>query len=81
MSLVSRVCIVLAAVLVLGGCGKQSTGPAAPAFPSQSAGMLEVKYPLDQTLFPPEIVAPTVVWSDATPGVASWTVLLRFADG
>jgi Flp pilus assembly protein TadD len=81
MSFVSRVCIVLAAVLVLGGCGRQSPGPAAPAFPSQSVGQLKISYPLDLTLFPPEIVAPTFVWQDATPGVASWTVLLRFGSG
>jgi Flp pilus assembly protein TadD/Tol biopolymer transport system component len=68
-------------MLALGGCGQRPPGPAAPAFPAQPSGQLQVKYPLDQTLFPPEIVAPTFVWSDATPGVTSWTVLLRFADG
>jgi tetratricopeptide (TPR) repeat protein len=77
MSFHSRASIVLAAVLALGGCGQQPPGP---AFPTQPSGQLQVKYPLDQTLFPPEIVAPTFVWSDATPGVTSWTVLLRFAD-
>ena len=51
-----------------------------PAFPSQPSGRLEIKYPLDETLFPPDIVAPTFVWSDETPGVKTWTVLLRFDD-
>jgi hypothetical protein len=51
------------------------------AFPSDAAGRLEIAYPLDGTLFPPEIVAPTVVWSDETPGVQGWTVLVRFEDG
>jgi Flp pilus assembly protein TadD len=81
MSFHCRACIVLAAMLALGGCGQRPPGPAVPAFPAQPSGQLQVKYPLDQTLFPPEIVAPTFVWGDATPGVTSWTVLLRFADG
>ena len=69
----------LAAVLTLAACGK-APGPAPLVFPSEPAGGLEIKYPLDQTLFPPEIVAPTFVWSDRTAGVEKWTVLLRF-DG
>lgn len=54
-------------------------GPA--AFPSGPSGRLEITYPLDETLFPPEIVAPTFVWRDETEGVVGWTVLLRFAPG
>ena len=71
--------LLLAAVLTLGACGKASE-PAPLAFPTEAAGGLEIKYPLDETLFPPEIVAPTFVWSDETEGVAEWTVLLRFDD-
>ena len=67
----------LAAVVTLIACGK-APGPAPLVFPSEPAGGLEIKYPLDQTLFPPEIVAPTFVWSDRTAGVEKWTVLLRF---
>ena len=51
--------------------GAVGTGckPAPVAFPAEPAGQLEIKYPLDETLFPPEIVAPTFVWNDATEGV------------
>ncbi len=73
------ICLLLAAVLALSACSKR-TEPVALAFPSQPAGAIEIKYPLDETLFPPEIVAPTFVWSDQTEGVAQWTVLVRF-DG
>ena len=69
----------LAAVLTLSACGKGSD-PAQLAFPNEPSGGLEIKYPLDETLFPPEIVAPTFVWRDETKGAASWMVLLRF-DG
>jgi Flp pilus assembly protein TadD len=67
----------LAAVLVIGAL---ATGckPAPIEFPVAAAGQLEVKYPLDESLFPPEIVAPTFAWNDATEGVEAWKVLLRF---
>ena len=60
--------------------GAVGTGckPAPVEFPAGSSGQLEIKYPLDESLFPPEIVAPTFVWNDATEGVVAWKVLLRF---
>ena len=70
--------LLLAMALALGGCRRDSSPPPPLAFPSAPSGRLEVTYPLDETLFPPEIVAPTVVWTDETPGVESWRVLLRF---
>ncbi len=73
------ICLLLAAVLALGACARQST-PAPLAFPSEPIGGIEIKYPLDETLFPPEIVAPTFVWSDKTEGAKTWTVLVRFDD-
>ncbi len=74
----ARAALLLATALVLCACGRDS-GPAPPlAFPSEPSGRLEIAYPLDGTLFPPEIVAPTFVWSDETGGVDRWTVLLRF---
>jgi Tfp pilus assembly protein PilF len=71
--------LLLAAVLALAACGKESA-PGPLAFPSEPTGNIEIKYPLDETLFPPEIVAPTFVWSDQTEGVGNWTVLVRFDD-
>ena len=65
---------VLAFAALVTGCK-----PAPVAFPGEASGQLEIKYPLDETLFPPEIVAPTFAWNDATQGVVSWKVLLRFA--
>ncbi len=77
---------VLVATLALGACGQDSapraSSTASPiAFPSQPAGRLDIAYPLDGTLFPPEIVAPAFVWQDETGGVTRWEILLRFADG
>lgn len=47
------------------------------AFPEKQAGDLSIDYPLDETLFPPEIVPPTFKWSDTTPGVSRWQLILR----
>jgi len=71
--------ILLAALLVLSACAGES-GPAPIEFPATPSGGIEIKYPLEETLFPPEIVAPTFVWSDQTAGVKHWVVLLRFDD-
>jgi len=73
------ICLLLAASLALGACGKGSA-PSPLEFPGNPSGGIEIKYPLDETLFPPEIVAPTFVWNDKTQGVKTWTVLVRFDD-
>src|SRR5262245_38296695 len=69
----------LAAALILGAC-RDSEPPSPLEFPAQSSGRLEITYPLDETLFPPEIVAPTFVWRDETAGVERWEVLIRLDD-
>jgi tetratricopeptide (TPR) repeat protein len=75
----SRIVLCIAALLIAGGCGKLPAS-APLAFPAEPSGRLEITYPLDDTLFPPDIVAPTFVWSDPTAGVARWQLLVRF-DG
>ncbi len=71
--------LLLAAVLALGACSKEP-GPEKIEFPAQASGGLEIKYPLDETLFPPDIVAPTFVWSEASADVKNWVVMLRLGD-
>lgn len=70
----------LAAALALTACGTKPGAPV-PAFPTEALGRLEITYPLDESLFPPEIVAPTFLWSDETEGVGSWAVLVRYGNG
>ncbi len=43
-------------------------------------GGLTIDYPLDQTLFPPEIPAPSVRWQDAVTDSDTWLVTIRFQD-
>jgi hypothetical protein len=42
---------------------------------------LALEYPLDETLFPPEMVPPTFHWRDGTPGVRRWLIRVILADG
>lgn len=76
----ARAALMLVAVLTLAAC-EQNSNPTAPlAFPNEPSGSLEITYPLDETLFPPDIVAPTFLWNDETESVEQWQVLLQF-DG
>jgi tetratricopeptide (TPR) repeat protein len=77
---VAAISLLAVSLLLATGCEPQSS-PAPLIFPSGASGQLEITYPLDETLFPPDIAAPTVVWTDETEGVQQWQVLLRFEDG
>ena len=45
-------------------------------------GGLTISYPLDETLFPPESVAPTFRWQDSRSGNSDiWLVTIEFEDG
>ncbi len=44
-------------------------------------GELTIAYPLDQTLFPPEIPPPGFRWKDADANCDTWLVTIRFEDG
>ncbi|GAG10586.1 unnamed protein product, partial [marine sediment metagenome] len=44
-------------------------------------GALTIHYPLDETLFPPEIVAPTFRWTDGNKDSDIWLVTIEFPDG
>jgi len=41
---------------------------------------LTILYPLDETLFPPEIVPPTFRWKDDRPESDIWLVTIKFRD-
>jgi len=43
-------------------------------------GELTIVYPLDETLFPPEIAAPTFRWRDGNFRSDAWVVSVRFQD-
>jgi hypothetical protein len=47
----------------------------------QKCDHLEITYPLDESVFPPEIVEPDVRWRDKQPKADAWLVGIEFADG
>ncbi len=42
---------------------------------------LTIRYPLNETLFPPEIVPPTFHWEDANSTSDTWLITIEFQDG
>jgi tetratricopeptide (TPR) repeat protein len=42
---------------------------------------ITVDYPLDGSIFPPEITPPTFLWRDAAKGATRWRIDIAFADG
>ena len=42
---------------------------------------LQIAYPLDEALFPPEIPAPTFRWKDQQPLADNWLIRIEFSDG
>jgi tetratricopeptide (TPR) repeat protein len=43
-------------------------------------GKVEIDYPFDQAVFPPEIVAPTFRWEDPSADSDKWAVVVEFQD-
>jgi hypothetical protein len=41
---------------------------------------ITIEYPLDDTLFPPEVVPPVFRWKDSVPASRAWLVRIEFAD-
>lgn len=76
----TRLFLVITALIALSGCQTEQE-KAEAVFSNEPAGQLAIEYPLDETLFPSDIVAPKFVWEDKTEGVNTWKVLMRFQDG
>jgi Flp pilus assembly protein TadD len=71
--------VALVVALAFSAC-QQGSDILPVVFPDAPSGRLDISYPLDETLFPPDIVAPTFLWNEETGGVGRWKLLLRF-DG
>src|SRR5262245_59550763 len=75
-ALVALLPLILAAARVAAGA--EAIAPAGAATPAPT---LRITYPADGTLFPPDSVAPTVVWTDETGRVDRWNVVVRDDSG
>jgi Flp pilus assembly protein TadD/Tol biopolymer transport system component len=71
---------IVAAVLMLGerAAAHQKSGQGASALHVAS---ITLDYPLDGSIFPPEITPPTFIWRDAAENVTHWRIDIAFADG
>ena len=68
----------LAAGLLIAGCDRDpGTQEIIAAAADAASTRLQITYPFEGTLFPPEIVAPTFVWEDKTGDVDRWYVVVR----
>jgi hypothetical protein len=59
-------------VIVSGSSVRKSSG-------TQPAPSITIDYPLNGSLFPPEITAPTFLWRDSNPAAKRWVVTISFA--
>ncbi|MCH2187725.1 tetratricopeptide repeat protein [Myxococcota bacterium] len=60
-------------------CENSSSKPVPPSALDPSAA-IQILYPLDQTIFPPEIVAPTWRWADAQEEAVQWQIQLASGE-
>ena len=79
----SPVALVVALLAVILAAARVAAGAEAiaPAGAATAAPTLRITYPADGTLFPPDSVAPTVVWTDETGRVDRWNVVVRDDTG
>ena len=48
---------------------------------AQNASPIIIDYPANESIFPPDMAAPTFLWRDPAPGSISWRIDITFADG
>jgi tetratricopeptide (TPR) repeat protein len=81
---VAAVAVVLAGALIVSvgrDAGPRSALAATDAEAAPTAGSLRITDPLEGTIFPPEIVAPTFTWEDGTAEGGRWDVVVRDSGG
>jgi tetratricopeptide (TPR) repeat protein len=78
---IGAISIIVAIVLYTTRHKKPLTADEILTFYQENAGYSEltIEYPLDETLFPPEIVPPTFRWNDSTD-CNTWLISIDFQD-
>jgi tetratricopeptide (TPR) repeat protein len=72
--------LALAPIVEAGAAGPTTADILELSRSDSAVGRMRIEYPLDQTLFPPEIIAPTFVWSDESENVDGWFILVRLQN-
>lgn len=65
--------------LVVGGAGLSPSSIKNPALSANAVAKIIVDYPLDGSVFPPEITPPTFLWRDTNESAKHWVVEVSFA--
>jgi len=60
-----------------GAAGQPKHGQVGPAH----LPLITIDYPLDGSIFPPEITPPTFIWRDAAENASRWRIDFVFSDG
>jgi tetratricopeptide (TPR) repeat protein len=69
--------VIFLALLALAILMAQTPPQRAPA----AAGAITVDYPAAGSIFPPDLVPPTIEWRDADPRARMWVIEFAFGDG
>jgi hypothetical protein len=73
-------CTLFAGILGLGSVFLAGAGLSrASGEGSTPDGRITIDYPLEGSVFPPEITSPTVLWRDGSPTAKHWVVEVSFA--
>ncbi len=70
---------VIAATFLVCGAAAGTDSETAQAAPTASAAKITVDYPLNGSVFPPDITAPTFLWRDPSETATRWAIDISFA--
>ncbi len=65
---------------MLGVLALAASSAAGPGVPGRQAPIM-VDYPMQGSVFPPDMTAPTFLWRDDAQSARTWTVEVEFSDG
>jgi len=71
--------VVTFAVVLLGGAGILQLRGSAHSSADNSLVKIAMDYPIEGSIFPPEITPPTFLWRDGSPNAKHWVVEVTFA--
>ena len=66
-------------IFLAGGAGRPPLSGSSHASPASPSAKITIDYPLDGSVFPPEITPPTFLWRDAGESAKRWVIEVSFA--
>ncbi|NQT00405.1 MAG: tetratricopeptide repeat protein [Planctomycetes bacterium] len=77
---ISIVAVVIATIIILYVSGPQIEDILSLYRDGAQYSSLTIRYPLNETLFPPEIIPPAFQWEDADSTSDTWLLTIKFQD-